>query len=162
MPKKGIKNGETFARQQEAWRLHLLGWPQQRIADKLELTQQAISSILKTLRAQYHKEFMKDIDEVVQSQVAILQDMFLQSRDSWELSKAVGPYGEHPNNQFGDIKYLNACASYMADIRKILGADAPIKFDLEFDASKYSLDDLRRIAEAKSPSELIASGILGK
>lgn len=161
--KKGSEQSEiSLERRRTAWNMRLKGYTQNEIAAYLGIKQQSVSELLERVRDMYRTEFMEDVDQTKQEQVAELMNSYRDVMNSWELSKKVGPFGQHPNNQYGDVKYINAGVAILAEIRKILGADAPIKFDMDFDVSKYSIEDLRRIAEAKSPGELIASGILSR
>ena len=144
----------TATRKKIAWDLSMRFYSHREIAKELGMSHRGVGKMLEKMLAEYHEHFMEDIDKVKQLQVQAIMMAARESWDSWVKSKQVGPFGEHLNNQYGDIKYLKAYLDCLAEIRKILGCDAAIKFNLGIDVNQLSEEDLKRLSAAESPSDI--------
>lgn len=144
------KAAQRLARRQEVWDLRCQGWTQQRIADQLEVNQSTISRDLAFMRERVMDRMEEDIVQTKVEQVWQLEYMINELFEAWRKSKeaarsvsrmkdegggsgfiAKGKGGERTNttvsDRTGKVSYLREARNAMADIRKILGADAPIK-----------------------------------
>lgn len=115
-----------------AWELRQQCWTQERIAEKLEISQSAVSQILKKLRKRYLAKNEKELQAVKNEQVAQLEFMADELFQAWERSKYRQVDDAEPGEEFqpvgvGDPKLLTAAMKAKEDIRKILGADAATK-----------------------------------
>ena len=111
-----------------AWELRQQCWTQERIAARLGISQSAVSQILRKLRHRYLKKNEKELEAIKNEQVAQLEYMADELFQSWERSKYTKPdESDEQKIGVGDPKLLTAAMKAKEDIRKILGADAPIK-----------------------------------
>lgn len=157
---------EVLAHEEEAWNLRVHGWTQSRIANKLGVTQQAVSVMLKRAGVKFRERFMLDIKHVKDEQVAQLQLVADEALQGWFRSKEAikrnvtklkqgkgrgkKPYIDSKSvSEFeacGDTKYLTEFRKALEDIRKILGADAPLQITQvpnEVDLSLFSDEQLQ-------------------
>lgn len=133
---------EVLADEDKAWHLRTRGWTQQRIGDELGVCQQTVSVMLKRASAKFHERFMQDIKVVKDEQVAQLSLVADEALQGWFNSK------KKVKNKIscGDTKYLTEFRKALEDIRKILGADAPLQITQvpnEVDLSRFSDEQLQ-------------------
>lgn len=81
-----VRKEITIAREQEAWRLRLLGWTQQRIADHLGCEQSTISYALARMADKLSAEFREHAEQVKAEQAAALLDIFRKAMEQWDRS----------------------------------------------------------------------------
>ena len=153
---------ETREKINQAWELHIKGFNQLEIAIEIGVAQQTVSKYIRQTERIYIAHFANKIDRVKKEHIARLMCLYRDCIDSWIKSKAVGPYGEHLNNQFGDIKYLNTAIECLAQIRQIMGANAPVKFHFKgINVKELSAEQLQAITEITDPSEISSLNIEG-
>jgi len=157
---------EVLADEDKAWHLRTRGWTQQRIGDELGVCQQTVSVMLKRASAKFHERFMQDMKVVKDEQVAQLSLVADEALQGWFKSKETkkrnvtklkpgrgknkDPYIDSKSvSEFeacGDTKYLTEFRKALEDIRKILGADAPLQITQvpnEVDLSRFSDEQLQ-------------------
>jgi predicted DNA-binding protein YlxM (UPF0122 family) len=160
--RKGQTSPERHEKIKKAWDLHVRGYYQAEIAEQLGVCQQTVSEWIKETEDIFIAHFANDIENVKREQVTMLMFLYREAIDSWEKSKAVGPYGENLNNQYGDSKYIVAALSALGEIRKIMGANSATKYEFKgIDVKKLSAEELQRITEITDPSQIAALGIEG-
>lgn len=160
--RKGQTSPERLEKVKKAWDLHVCGYYQAEIAEQLGVCQQTVSEWIKETQDIFIAHFADDIENVKREQISMLMMIYREAIDSWKKSKILGPYGEHPNNQYGDSKYLTVALNALGEIRKIMGANEPIKYEFKgIDVKKLSAEELQRITEITDPSEIAALGIEG-
>ncbi len=143
----------TRERECRAWELRQKGWTQQRIANELGITQQAVQAILKRLDMRFLAKADELIAEQKAAQTSQLQYIADEAMQAWERSKldAVtqvtvsgrahvtkdGDMVDMPDEikitrqgQSGDPRLLDQARGALADIRKVWGIDAPEKKDI--------------------------------
>jgi predicted transcriptional regulator len=140
----------TRERERRAWDLRQRGWTQQRIADELGITHQAVSALLKRL----DRRFLAKSDDLIAAQKAAqtqqLQYIADEALQAWERSKLdaetvvttsgrahVSKEGDvtllpdetkvQIQGQSGDPRLLDQARGALEDIRKVWGIDAPTK-----------------------------------
>jgi len=171
MSRNKIPKTITIQREKDVWDYRLKGWTYERIAEKIGISTHGVCKILKRLHDRYRKQHLEEIEQIKSEQISQLEDMFFESREAWERSKlrdkierikravkinekdksiaAVSDIGDlniEQRDQDGDPRYLEQCRKCLEDIRKIAGADAPIKSEskvkFEGDLAKMSDDEL--------------------
>lgn len=153
------KKERSLALKNECWALRQRGWTQEKIAEHLKLTQGAVSQKLKEACEEYRKLYLGSVERVQNEQIAFLENVILEATAAWERSKETrkkksqGKNGEviSIESQEGDPRYLNVALKAKEDIRKITGADAPIKIVTE--QSTQSMLTEKFIAGDISPEE---------
>ena len=124
-----------------AWELRVKGWSQMRIADSLQLSQAAVSKMLAKATAKYSSEFLQQVKNIKDEQVAQLEYVASQAMAAWE-----GSRGESD----GEPRFLHAFMQAKSDIRKIVGADSPsINKNLNIDVTQLNDDKLDDIINGK-------------
>lgn len=146
------KTAQRIQRRTDAWELRCQGWTQTRIAQQLGVTQATISRDLKWASQRALADLTAVVEQTKREQVHQLERIADEALQSWERSKAnyksvsktvkgTRSDGEGTEEstttkveeRAGDVRYLNTAMGALSDIRKILGADAPIAVDLEVD-----------------------------
>ncbi len=146
----------TEFRKRTAWEMRLNYFTQQEIAKELQISQAAVSKLLKKSLADYHRNFMEEIDDAKQFQVCSIMMMAREAKNSWDRSKQCGPGTGGQYNQFGDVKYLKAFLDCLAEIRKILGVDILPSVNLDIDIQRCNESELQAILAASSLNEIEA------
>lgn len=140
-------------REQEVWDLRIKCWTQERIAAKLQISQPAVAKILKRLTERYSRNLNDDIERVKLEQISQLEHIASEAMQAWDDSKQEIAVSKDFTRYFpGDPRYLTAAMEAKEDIRKIIGADAPIKTINELDLSKLTDEQLQAIAKGQSAS----------
>lgn len=153
---------ETREKIEQAWQLHIKGYNQLEIALEIGVAQQTVSKYIRQTEKIYISHFANKIDRVKKEHIARLMCLYRDCIDSWIKSKAVGPYGQYLNNQFGDITYLKTAMECLAQIRQIMGANTPTKFHYKgINVKELSAEQLQRITEIEDPSEIANLDIEG-
>lgn len=151
MPRE--KREVVLQREVNVWELRQKGWSQVRIAAHLELDQSTVSKILKRVSERALSELGDEVVNTKLTQVRVLEHIADEALQAWEASKqnnrivtqkvvrpgegAKGLDGQPPQpsptevtqrveDKDGDPRYLETAMKALADVRKILGADAPV------------------------------------
>lgn len=139
----------TLEREAQAWELHKLGYSQTEIAQKLTdedkkhpIGQQAVSKALRRVQETLVSDLTDKVDRYKVSQLGRLEGIYLQAMTSYRASKGVKKKAtrsvqrgrlhvtqESVANEPGDPRWLEKAMDALRDQRKILGIDAPLKFD---------------------------------
>lgn len=157
---------EVLVHEDEAWQLRTRGWTQLRIAEHLGLSQQGVSVILRRASEKFRERFLQDMKVVKDEQVSQLSLVADEALQGWFKSKETkkrnvtklkqgkgknqNPYVDSKSiSEFegsGDTKYLTEFRKALEDIRKILGADAPLQITQvpnEVDLSRFTDEQLQ-------------------
>ena len=135
-PARPTKEATQF-RQTEAFRLRTIGWTQQKIAEHLNISQQAIANLLKKEREKYANTFLSDVKQIKDEQILQLENVSYEAMEGWYNSKKA--------DKEGDTRYLESFMKAKEHIRKIIGADAPTQnenLNIHVDILKKSDDEL--------------------
>lgn len=173
--RRQIPTEVTTEREKQVWSLRQSMWTQERIAKELKISQPAVAKILKRMSERYSTELMDDIKKVKAEQVMQLDRMADELMQAWERSKlpskstwfkrtvdaqgkpldnSLGERTDEAKNQEGDPRYLSAAMKAKEDIRKIIGADAPVKtFALTKDVSSLTDEQLQDIVNGRIPTD---------
>lgn len=142
----------TREREREAWRLRQQGWTQQRIADRLEVTHQAVDVMLFRIEKRLAAEFREHAEEMKARQTAVLEQVMDEALEQWRRStedavtevtvkgKVTGKSGKGKDDapkdesraqvtrtvegQTGNPALLAQARGALADIRSIWGLDS--------------------------------------
>jgi predicted transcriptional regulator len=143
-------------RKRIAWRLRQQGWTQQRIADHIGVTQQAVDVMLSVIEKQLAVEFKEQAAQIKARQTAMLEDMTDETLQQWRRSyedavtevtvkgKTTGGKGEGGADgdksraqvtrtvvgQSGNPSLIAQARGTLSDIRSIWGLDAPKREEL--------------------------------
>jgi len=140
-------------REREAWRLRQHGWTQQRIADQLGVTHQAVDLMLSRIEKKLAEQFKEQAAEIKARQTAILEVVTDEALTQWRRScedavtevtvkgKVTGKGGKAQGSgdkdesraqvtrtvvgQSGNASLLAQARGAMSDVRTIWGLDAP-------------------------------------
>lgn len=145
-------------RELRAMELAVLGWPQYQIAADLGISQAAVSKLVKRIETRLLRELAETVQRQKARQALRLEHLFAEAMRAWNESKAdttrrrqrktqggTGGAGATVaeivvENQHGDPRYLDEGRKALADLRKLLGLDAPQKLDVR--ASRNPYDDM--------------------
>lgn len=139
----------TIEREAEAWELHKQGYSQADIAvmltgkdPKHPIGQQAISKAIRRVEETLSAELLEKVERYKVSQVGRLEGIYLLAMQSYRHSKGIQKttrrkagrgrleiIQEGKTNEPGDPRWLEKAMEALRDQRKILGIDAPLKFD---------------------------------
>lgn len=146
-----------LAREMEAWELRLKGYDQITIGKMLDINQCVVSRYLKKARLYFQEIYKKRISQTKWEQVAFHERIVQEAMMSWEKSKSTSENGKaKPTKiirktgrnsdqvveyieQYGDPRFLKTAMDAKEKIRKILGADAPIKIDTNDDSKSATI-----------------------
>lgn len=158
----GVPREILRERERRSWDLRQKGWTHERIAVELNLERSTVSKILGRVSKRYNDHIIEAMAEERATQVARLNLIVDESMRAWERSKtptkkarkqhtgtAVGTGTELVETRLedrdGDPRYLDTAMKAMADIRRILGLDAPLK-SLAVDLKTLTDAQLDRLA----------------
>lgn len=114
---------------------------QQQIGDAYDVTQQRISSLAARIDKWLAPQLMEQIRELKAGHTSRLMHIYQEAMRAWERSKTPGKQRtvKHGKDgvertrvtrfQSGDPRYLDQARAALAEIRKIWGADAPLKVE---------------------------------
>lgn len=127
---------KVLADEMAAFDMRVKGMPQWEIAKKLNMTQQAVSLILKRVTSRYAKEFLEDVAHTKNEHVIQLEEVASQAMEAWHKSKNTHEIKKQKKtshggddrsiemkDQYGDPRFLHEFRKAKEDIRKILGVD---------------------------------------
>jgi predicted transcriptional regulator len=77
----------TAERERKAWKLRQKCWTEARIAEELDLTQQAVSAILRRVEKRLSAQFQSRAEEIKAAQTAQLEYLADQALQAWERSQ---------------------------------------------------------------------------
>ena len=123
----------------EAWRLRTeKGWTQRRIAIELGCSLPMVNYYLKLERKDFGRRHIELVEEVSSENLHTLQHILGEAMTAWEKSctplDVKLPDGSIVQKErSGDPRYLEQARGIMADMRKIVGADAPEKKEVTLD-----------------------------
>ncbi len=161
-------------REKLVWSLRMKGWTHEMIADELGLERSTITKMLGRLSLAASKELTDTLIEEKYAQLAQLRHVVAEAMEAWERSKQVDKTMTTRNQQAtdkkgnqtalpggevtvkiqesdGDPRYLEAANRARADIRKLLGLDAPTKI-INLDRLDNATDEqLERIIAGEDP-----------
>lgn len=159
----------TMEREAQAWELHKQGYSQTEIAEKLTagdrqhpISQQSVSKALRRVQETLVSDLTDKVDRYKVSQLGRLEGIYLASMSSYRTSKGVRKKAkrsaakgrlsvvqESVTNEPGDPRWLEKAMDALRDQRKILGIDAPLKFDgtVKTDRPLEDLTDEELMAE---------------
>lgn len=159
----------TIEREAQCWELHKQGFSQADIAEKLSTPQYSFSqqSVSKALR-RVEERLMEDLNERAERhkvrQLARLDGIYTMAMASFRQSRE----GKKPPARKtaskhcpGDPRFLEKALEALRDQRKVLGIDAPIKFDASIKGDRpyedLTDDELQRehaVLEARLAEQL--------
>jgi predicted transcriptional regulator len=147
-----VREEVSREREREAWRLRQQGWTQQRIADRLEVTHQAVDVMLSRIEKRLAAEFREQAEQMKGRQTAVLEQILDEALEQWRRStedavtevtvkgKVTGKGGKGKEGtdkdesraqvtrtvegQTGNPALLAQARGALADIRSIWGLDA--------------------------------------
>lgn len=143
-----INKSVSIERHRRVWELRQKCWTQERIAQELNISQQCVSKILYRLNKKFRERHEEYVDQVKGEQVSQLEYIADEAMQAWERSKEASKVVkkrqsvvdgvalnsaeqiQEARDQDGDPRYLMTAMKAKEDIRKIVGADAPIKNEL--------------------------------
>ena len=166
------KNAQRIQRRTDAWDLRCKGWAQARIAAELGVNQSTICRDLEVASKHALANLDTIVEEVKREQVFQLERIVDESLQGWEESKkksrsvsktvrtrlsGIDTQEETTTTKVadrgGDVRYLTTAMNALADIRKILGADAPIEVDIDIeDIDGAIARELERLASQQEDS----------
>ena len=142
-----IPKAITIEREKKAWKMRIRGATYEAIAEELGITFGGVKNILSRLHKRYRDSHMDDVEKCKLEQIGELQNIAHEAYTAWERSKrlkvikkkrAIGKDGkfigllhstEETYEQEGDTRYLLVYLKAKEDLRKIIGADAPAKYE---------------------------------
>ena len=147
------------AREGRAMELATQGWSQHRIATELQISQPAVSKLLRRVEDRILRELTAGVERQKARHTLRLEHLYAEALRAWEQSKqdatrrrqrkTVGRAGGATGatvaelvveEQHGDPRYLEEGRKALADLRKLWGLDAPHKVDVR--ATRNPYDDL--------------------
>ena len=147
--------------------LYVKGWTQAAIAERLGVTQPAISKYLKLIRERWRESQVRDFDEAVARELEKMDRVEREAWEAWERSKQPqesttvtdGHGGKRAQkrvqHQYGDPRYLDQIQKCIGSRRALLGLDAPERVSLtspdgEHTYHSHVMAELMRLAEKSS------------
>lgn len=110
----------SLNRSKLAWDLRVKGWSQEKIANELGVSQSAISKMLLKSTKKFSEAYLLDIKNVKNEQIAQLEYVAYQAIVAWDSSRDAAEF---------DPRFLQIFMQAKEHIRKIIGADAPVKLE---------------------------------
>lgn len=141
------RNVKVESRRTDVARLYLRGKSQQQIADELEVTRKTVWSDIQAIRAEWKKERLDDAEELINIELAKIDQMEAEAWAAWERSKqptvqrvvldadkeGAGYKKRVKTGQTGEPQYLAIVLKCCERRCKILGLDAPAKQESKVD-----------------------------
>lgn len=147
MSRSAIPRTVILEREKKVWAMRMRGHTYESIAEEIGITFKGVGNILARMHKRYLKNNMDDVQKCRQEQIAELSNVAKEAYAAWERSKGQkitikkrarakdgtmlpGEASEERYESDGDTRYLNVYLKAKEDLRKIMGADAPIKNEL--------------------------------
>jgi hypothetical protein len=149
-------------READAWELRRKGFTHEQIAERIGVTRQGVSKILKRVSLRVLKEMHEDVKAAKAEEAAQLNHLVSEAFAAWEKSKAPldrmtrtytrGDDGKPvetgavvvQQDQVGDPSYLDRAMAAMDRLNKLFGMDEASKIDLTSGGkSIFCLEDLQ-------------------
>lgn len=141
---KLVPKAITIEREKKAWSMRMRGHTYESIAEELKITFGGVKNILTRLHKRYRDAHMDDVEKCRLEQIAELSNISKEAYEAWTKSKGQkitikkrlrskdgrmlpGEAQEEKYESDGDPRYLQVYMKAKEDLRKIMGADAPIK-----------------------------------
>lgn len=156
-----VRAQRALDRSRKAWELTGRGWTQDEIAADLNISQQAVSKLMKKAEATVLASVRDTVLAQKVKQTHRLEALYREAMAAWEKSKGDSTKrvrrwkgsgdGAEQETQIvvetstGDVAYLNLARSLMDDLRKIWGLDAPVK--LHHTVKDDSISDLANLTD---------------
>lgn len=170
MSRSAIPRALIIEREKKVWDMRVKGATYERIAEEIGITFGGVKNILERLHKRYRDAHMDDVEACRLEQIAELTHIADEAKQAWERSKktkvivkkqarqkdgsfAPGQVTEEKYEQEGDPRYLQVYMKAKEDLRKIMGADAPIKIKRENDDAKKELEEIRLQMDEKNKKE---------
>lgn len=167
MPK--IPKTLVLEREKKVWAMRMRGATYERIAQEVGITFSGVSNILARMHKRYVAKNMDDVEKCRQEQIAELSNVADEAYKAWESSRGQkivikkrartkdgkflpGDATEEKYTSDGDPRYLQVYMKAKADLREIIGANAPSKYEhtgKDGEAIKF-----RQEAEEKAESKV--------
>lgn len=156
--KKGYEpRGRIRLREADVLQRHLDGATQHQIAAALDLSQAAVSKILKRVEERVLSESASKIERQRGRQILRLEHLFAETMRAWNASKqdtlrkrqrqadgggSRGTMAELiSENRHGDPRHLEAARKILADLRALSGLDAPTRMAVHATTAFAELTD---------------------
>ena len=159
------------AREGRAMELATQGWSQHRIAAELQISQPAVSKLLRRVEDRILRELTAAVERQKARHTLRLEHLYAEALRAWEQSKqdatrrrqrkTVGRAGGATGatvaelvveEQHGDPRYLEEGRKALADLRKLWGLDAPHKVDIRATRKPVRRPERGRAARGARPA----------
>lgn len=120
-----IPRALILEREKRVWEMRMRGATYERIANEIGVTFGGVSKILQRLHKRYREKNMDSIEKMKFEQIGELSNIADEAYQAWERSKKSAS-----EDHEGDPRYLSVYIKAKEDMRKIVGADAPLKQEL--------------------------------
>lgn len=170
-----IPKALSLERRKKAWDLRVKNYTYDEIAKELGISETAVAKILNKVTKKYFDDHLADVEKVKSEQIAQHEHIAKEAYRAWERSKEVaktirkenstangqalglGKQTVEARDQDGDPRYLAEYMKAKDHIRKIIGADAPIKSEftgkLDTGEARNRLNEkLNKILESREDS----------
>jgi hypothetical protein len=160
----------TLQRERDAWRLRQRGWSLARIADALQVSEPSAWKMLNRVAERYHADLASMVATARRQQIAQLEHIADEALQAWEASKqevrtvtrrkrevdgrTVQEATQEDVQRLPDVRYLQEARAALADIRSLLGADAPMRSHVSIDARVEAQAEVRLPAEDQSQARM--------
>jgi hypothetical protein len=173
-----IPKAQAVERRARVWELRVQNWTYVDIAKELKINISTVAKILNRITKKYTAQHLEDVSRVKAEQVGQHENIAKEAYEAWIRSKAaakmlrkkestnlVGATTNEEIKEFrdqdGDPRYLTAYMTAKEHIRKIVGADAPVKSEVKYSELDNLSDDELREKAREAFDEESASDIEG-
>lgn len=170
MSRSAIPRALIIEREKKVWAMRMRGGTYESIAEELGITFGGVRNILQRLHKRYRDAHMDDVEACRLEQIGELTNVAKEAFDAWIRSKktkvivkkharqrdgsfAPGQVTEEKYEQEGDPRYLQVYMKAKEDLRKIMGADAPLKVQKVNDELKQESKDILANMDEKNKKE---------
>jgi len=158
---KALARSALRALEEQAWDLRRKGWTIERVAQELGRPRRTVASMLERVELRALARMDRGVALVKIRQTAQLEHVYEEALGAWERSKepsrsvstrrngTVGPDGqealstvEESERRDGEPLFLDRALAALEAIRRIWGAEAPVKAQLDARVLSRRLDEL--------------------